>query len=1067
MRARSAAWLVAVCVLSGCSFDERSDEPLGSASEALSGAQQLAFESTSGWSAGGTTLATSTSIKTQGSASLRVTTPNTWHEISAANLSSVGSVGSKLGFDLRIDRSHNWGEIRAVVSVPSQQVWEQDLGGFSIAGKTANTFFRVEYDLPASLQSKLAGSYNDLTIRFRISAPAAVYHFDNGSVAPSVGPIASADIGDTGATGSTSSSNGVYTIQGSGSDIEYDADSFRFLYRSLDGDGQVVARIQDVTETNTWTKVGLMVRDSLAPNAKNGFMFLRPSAGSAFQYRDTTGGGTVSSWQDDPGEWTREINARYLKAPKWLKLTRKGNVLTAYSSDDGQCWWERWSQPLGFDDNQLYFGVALTATSHGDLATAHVSNFSVQSSIEPHNASCPRSQVDGDLPVPSSWIVPPGRFGGSNWSYTTANPNGSIPAVKCDPNEVDVPGETPPRRTDGPDHPNCPSHTASPAWTQLGFSPGSSWQLNKPVGIGVAPLDSNDVLATTVNSRGIWLRKNFTVSSQSQKNELMLWGRWGAGITVYVNGVLASSAPDSTHEYKYIGLSDEARSALVVGGNNVVAVRLEWDEYYWDGLNLVQGDHWDRFVDLGITTEGRLAGVPVERMPEASPELAAYVTAFKEFMQEQGMSGATIAVSKDDALVASAGLGWHNKNLDVPMPRGANLRLASNDKVITHAAIAKLVNEGAITPSTPVFPLLGLAPVPGRSKGANVDSITVDHLRTHTSGIGEPPHEQWVADELALAFGVQTPELTSDHYASLLYSMDATDVGGESRYSSNGYFLLRYLVQRLVAPKSLDQYLAEDMGLSGIRVCHEAMSGREPNEGYITRQATWDRWLALEDFLALGASAEGYASFFDDFALWYELTPDGLGYQPGGGGIGGGAMAGTWSISMSDPSRGFSLVMLSNNHGPFDEAIERMDKITYGGSPCLFGAQDPRTRLERFHFMRNLADQTRYINVENGLAASPALAGNWSAAWSLEQVDPNHYRFKNRWTEQYLYMQGSSLLMGNPDPNLTTTQWALVYVGGSFYLQNRGTSRYLRVSNGTLATSTTASDNAALWDFCN
>jgi CubicO group peptidase (beta-lactamase class C family) len=1040
---------------------------LSSVSEALSGAQQLQFESTSGWSPGGTTLATSTSIKTQGTASLRVTTPNTWHEISASNLSSVGAVGSKLGLDVRINKSHGWGEIRAVVSIPSQQVWDQDLGAVSVAGRPVNTFFRVEYGLPASLQTKLAASYSDLTIRFRISAPAAVYHFDNGGFAPSVGPITSADIGDTGATGSTSSSNGVYTIRGAGSDIEYSSDSFRFLYRSLDGDGQVVARIQDVTETNTWTKVGLMVRDSLATNAKNGFMFLRPSQGSGFQYRDATGGGTMSSFQDEPADWSPEINARYLKAPKWLKLTRKGNTLTAYSSDDGQCWWQRWTQPLTFDDNQLFFGVALTSTSHGNLATAHVSDFAVATAIEPHNAACPRSQVDGDLPVPSSFIVAPGRFGGSSWSYTTANPNGSVPVVKCDPNAEDAPNETPARRTDGPDHPNCPNPTASPAWTQLGYSPGGSWQLNKPMGIGFAPAHSSDVLATSVNSRGIWLRKTFTLSSQAQKNELMFWGRWGDGISVYVNGVLASSNSDSTHEYKYVGLSDEARAALVVGGNNVVAVRLEWEEYFWSGNQVVQGDHWDRFVDLGITTEGRLAAVPVQRLLEPNQELTAYVNTFKEFMQEQGMSGATLAVSKDDVLVASAGLGWHNRNLNVPMPRGANLRLASNDKVITHAAIAKLVNEGVIAPATPVFPLLDLDPVPGRSKGANVDSITVDHLRTHTSGIGEPPHEQWVADELSMDFGVQTSQLTSEHFARLLYSLDATDVGGESRYSSNGYFLLRHLVERLVAPKTLDEYLAEDMGLTGIRVCHEAMAAREPNEGYITRQPTWDRWFALENFLALGASAEGYTSFFNDFALWYELSPDGLGYQPGGGGIGGGAMAGTWSIAMSDPSRAFSLVMISNNHGHFDEAIARMDKITYEGSPCLFGPQDPRTRLERFHFIRNLASQTRYINVENGLAASPATAGNWSAGWTLEQVDPNHYRFLNRWTGEYLHMQGSTLLTGYPDPNLTTTQWMLVYVGGSFYLQNRGTGRYLRVTNGALTTSTTASDNAALWDFCN
>ncbi len=1072
MKARSAAWLLAVCVCGGCSLENGAEDEVGRVEQAISGAQALQFESTSPWSPGGTTLALSTTTKTQGNASMRVTTPNTWHEISASNLSSVGAVGSKLALDLRIDRTQPWGEIRAIISIPSQQVWDLDLGAVSVVGRPVNTFFRVEYALPTTLQTKLAASYSDLQVRFRISAPAAVYHLDNGSFTPILGAISSQDIGNTGAVGSTTSSGGTYTIKGAGSDIEYDADSFRFLYRSLDGDGQIVARIQDVTPTNAWTKIGVMVRDSLAPNSKNVFMFMRPSEGSGFQYRATTGGGTVSSWQDTPEDSTAEQNVRYLRAPKWLKLTRKGTTLTAYSSDDGQCWWERWTQTLAFDDSQLFYGVALSATSYGSLATAHVSNFAVQTAIEAHNASCPRSQLDGDLPVPASWIVPPGRFGSANWSFTTTNPNGLSAPVKCDPNAEDVPPGTPGRdpeiapRTDGPDHPNCPNRSLTPAWTQPGFSPGASWQSNKPVGIGFAP-QAGDTLSTSLNSRAIWLRKTFTLASQTQKNELMLWGRWGDGITVYVNGVLATSNLASTHEYKYIGLSDEARAALVVGGNNVVAVRLEWEEYYWNAQNQVtQGDHWDRFFDLGLTAEGRLAQLPLQRILEPNPGVAAYVDTFKEFMQEQGMSGATLAVSKSGATVASAGLGWHNKNLNVTMPRSAKLRLASNDKVVTQAAITKLVNEGAITPSTPVFPLLGLAPVPGRAAGANVNLITVEHLRTHTSGIGNVPHDQAGFDEMAFAFGIGNDQWTNEHYARWLYSVDASDVGGASRYSSNGYFLLRYLVEHLIAPKTLEEYLAQDMDLSGIVLSHERLAGREPNEGYVTRQPTWDRWLGLENYLALNASAEGYASFFTNFAMGYDLQPNGS-YTPGGGGVFGGAMAGTWSIAMEDPSRGFGLVMISNNHGHFDEAVDRMSRITYEGSPCLFGPEDPRSLVDRFHFMRNVAEPTRYINVESGLAASPALAGWWSAQWTLEPVDSSYFRIQNRWTGEYLHIQGGPLQVGNVDPNLSRAQWQLVYVGGTFQIRNRGEARYLRVSSGVLSASTSSSGNNALWDFCN
>src|SRR5690606_12796363 len=388
--------------------------------------------------------------------SLKVTTPNNWHEIVAPNLSSVGPVGSKLGLDLRIDRMHPWGSLRAIVKLPSQGAWYNDLGEVTLTGRPANQFFRVEFDLPASLQTKLAGSYADLEVRFVLSAPPAVYHFDNGTFAPPATTVASADVGVTGATGSSTASDGTYTIRGAGTDIEDSADSFHFLYQNLTGDGQIVARIVDVTETDPWTKVGVMVRDDLTPGSKNAFMLLRPSLGSAFQYRAQSNAPTQSSWQEEPSEGSREQLVRYLRPAQWLKLTRQGDVLTAYSSEDGLCWHFRWQETLAFDDNQAFFGVALTSSSFGNLATATVTDFSVQNDIEPNNAQCVRASVDGDQPIPTSWIVPPGRFGSANWDYTTTNPNGAQQPVKCDPYEEDHPNEEPAPRTDGPDHPNCP-----------------------------------------------------------------------------------------------------------------------------------------------------------------------------------------------------------------------------------------------------------------------------------------------------------------------------------------------------------------------------------------------------------------------------------------------------------------------------------------------------------------------------------------------------------------------------------------------------------------------------------
>jgi hypothetical protein len=891
----------------------------------------------------------------------------------------------------------------------------------------------------------------------------------SGGAGPLSGAFESADIGDTGAPGTTAFDGGAYTLDASGADIETVADSFRFLYRCLNGDGQVVARIEDVVSAHAWTKVGVMIRDSLAADAKNVFMLLRPSEGSAFQYRPGTGASTMSSWQDSPADFTPEHAVRYLKPPKWLKLTRRGHEFSAYSSDDGECWWQRATRSLAFDehDDEACFGVALTAANYGDIARATVSNLEVSSAIEPDNVRCGRANADGDLPPPpeDAWIVPPARFGESKWDYTTENPNGTPSGVKCDPWAEDQPNAWIAPRTDGPDHPNCPDPTASPAWTKLDYPYDWSWENDLDVGIGAPPGRPADALSTFVEARRIWLRTEFTLASDSQKDDLMFWGRWADGITVYLNGVLATWNSAGSSEYRYLGVRTAARDALVVGGRNVVAVRLEWDRYdFWEQPGVIEVDAWDRFFDLGLTTNDRLAALPLERAAEPSADVALYVDTVKQFVQEQAISGATFAISKNGAIVASAALGWHDKNLDVPMARGAKLRLATNDEIITQAVITKLVNEGALAPSTKVFQELNLTPIPGHEKGSNVDGITVEQLRTHKSGIGATVHDQTMLDELAFHFGISPDQWTTEHNARWLYSLDA-EVGtpGSPRDAS---FLLRYLAERLLAPQSLQDYLTDDMGLDGIAVSHERLTGREPNEGYITRQPTWDRWLALENYLALGASAEAYASFLDDFSLSYELTPEGT-YRPiEGGGVAGG-MPGTWSVALEDPVRRLSIVMIVNSHGNFDEVVSRIDRITYGGDPCLFGHEDPRALLENVHFMRNAGEPELYVNLEAGLAATPAHSGQWSAQWWFEPVGNTHFRLKNRWTEEYLVLEGGLLDVSSSVPDSPGTEWQLVPAGDAFQLRNRAGSELLYVEDGELVSSPSATGPNTEWRFCN
>ncbi|HKO47614.1 MAG TPA: serine hydrolase [Polyangiaceae bacterium] len=912
-------------------------------------------------------------------------------------------------------------------------------------------------------------------VRFVVKATSGdeLFQLDDVRVFTSgpIGALTSTNVGNTGLAGSTAVSGGTYTLRGAGSDIWHTSDAFRFMHRSLSGDGQVTARIQSVTEPNTWTKVGVMIRDSLAPDAKNAFMLLRPSAGSAFQWRDVNGGGTGSTWQDAPPVGWNEHRVRWLKPSKWLRMTRQGNVFSVYTSDDGACWSFRWKQTVAFDDAQAFYGVALASQNPNALATTTISNFDVQGSVDPINSECDRAAVDGDLAMPPNWLFSPGRAGGATWHYTTTNPNGTVTPVKCDPGQADAPDGEPAERKDGPDHPNCPDLNASPAWTRPEFVPGNSWQMNAQAGFGSHAPVEGDKLMTTVNSRGLWLRKTFAITSQAQKDGAMLWGRWGEGITVYINGILATSNGRGTGSYRHLGLSSEARASLNIG-TNVIAVRLEWDKYEYDAANnVIQVNAWDRFFDLGLTNELRLAHLPVDRMTEPSTAYGAYVTAFKEALQKQGVSGASLAVMKNGQTLVSAGFGFRDKHLTTFMPRDAVMRLASNDKVITQAAIVKLISEGRITPSTPVFPLLNLTAVPGSSPGANVNSITVEHLRTHRSGIGNTSHSQEAVDELAFKFGITAAQWNKHHNARWLYSLPATDVGGAGRYSSNGYFMLRYLAEHLIAPRTLEQYLAGDMGLADIVVSRERLAGRHTRDtGYINREPTWDRWMALESYLALSASATGYASFLDKFGIGYDLQSNGT-YRTSGGGVMGGGMAGTWSIAISDEARRLNIVMIANNGGNFDEAFRRVDAVTFSDH-CLFGAVDPRPLTGRHLYIQNALQATLYINNEIGLAASSVPATSWSSQWILEAVDAGHFRIKNRWTGQYLGIGSGGLQLGTLQV-LTgqSAHWAIVPATSGYNIRSRVQSTqhvYLSPQTGQLTSSPTqASATSAQWRFCN
>jgi hypothetical protein len=193
-------------------------------------------------------------------------------------------------------------------------------------------------------------------------------------------PWQQTDIGAVAKAGSTTFSNGVYTVRASGADIWETADEFRFTYQVIDGPVAVTARVDSVQNVHVWTKAGLMLRAGSGASARHAAVFVTPGKGIAFQRRLTTGGTSITT----PGPLAT--------APVWLKLASQVNYPTEtvrayYRRNLSDPWTlvgeDTFSAVLG----QPSVGLALTSHADGTLATAAFSNVSVAPIAEWNAAS--------------------------------------------------------------------------------------------------------------------------------------------------------------------------------------------------------------------------------------------------------------------------------------------------------------------------------------------------------------------------------------------------------------------------------------------------------------------------------------------------------------------------------------------------------------------------------------------------------------------------------------------------------------------------------------------------------
>lgn len=195
---------------------------------------------------------------------------------------------------------------------------------------------------------------------------------------PLPAPWVDMDFGGPGAAGSAAvDSNGVWTIMGSGSDIESTADHFNFAYQKVTGDATITTHfLSMVPGDGTRTKVGPMIRaitsdDVDAGDAQNVTMDMTAAVGVRIQGRDDA----FANTQDN----IPPVLSLAQPQPVWLGLERIGKNVAGFYSLDGKIWyWGGGTLALGMLTDQALVGLAVTAHQDGTLATGKFDNVSIQ-----------------------------------------------------------------------------------------------------------------------------------------------------------------------------------------------------------------------------------------------------------------------------------------------------------------------------------------------------------------------------------------------------------------------------------------------------------------------------------------------------------------------------------------------------------------------------------------------------------------------------------------------------------------------------------------------------------------
>ncbi|MBK6762038.1 MAG: beta-lactamase family protein [Micrococcales bacterium] len=215
--------------------------------------------------------------------------------------------------------------------------------------------------------------------------------------------------------------------------------------------------------------------------------------------------------------------------------------------------------------------------------------------------------------------------------------------------------------------------------------------------------------------------------------------------------------------------------------------------------------------------------------------------------------------------------GFIHRALRVPMATTARIAVASGSKAFTALAVMRLVEDGALGLDQPARTLLG------DDLPLIDDGVTVEHLLTHTSGIGDYLDEDgdWEVSDHVLSLPVHTLTTAAAFLPVLDGHPPSFPPGARFAYCNGGYMVLAVLIERVTGSTYHDvvqRLVLEPAGLerTGFIALNELPA--DAAAGYIFDEGDLVNTLHLP---VLGNGDGGAFTTADDLRLFWRALLDG------------------------------------------------------------------------------------------------------------------------------------------------------------------------------------------------